>query len=153
MNMITTTASALAAAAPTAAALAEQPLVSRPNMASTDNPIIAAIEKHRAAYAAHGQRCHELSTYQKSHRRPDGGLPKDRKSAKLERLLDMACDADADAADALLETEPRSVAGAVALLRYANEIGDDLLQNYGTTETPGYVRLIASVLKGLDRAA
>jgi hypothetical protein len=73
------------------------------------DPIFAAIERHRATWAELNTRCSALS---------DAGTPE--AEAELDRIMD----ADGEAAGELAGTEPMTLAGAIALLRYVAECDD-----------------------------
>jgi hypothetical protein len=89
------------------AGIAAAPTLAAPALAlSGPDPIFAAIEAHRATWAELNTRCSALS---------DEGTPE--ADAELQRIMDV----DFDAACELADTEPMTLAGAVALLRYAAE--------------------------------
>jgi hypothetical protein len=71
--------------------------------ASVHDPIIAAIETHRVAWGEYNTRCSELDAANT----PEG-------EAEWQQLYD----AEAGAALQLFNTEPTTIVGAVALLRY-----------------------------------
>jgi hypothetical protein len=73
------------------------------------DPIFAAIEAHRAAWAALEKGCERLD---------------DESTPETEAEFDRLNDAAEEAACTLADTQPTSVAGAVALLRHAAEYED-----------------------------
>jgi hypothetical protein len=86
---------AVLAGATAAAAIPTAAVATLPNL--EPDPIFAAIQRHKDAYVAHGA------------------------ADTVDGDLDAAANADFDARDALLEVQPTTIAGAVALLRYSWE--------------------------------
>jgi hypothetical protein len=114
-----------------AAGFSASAMPSRGVGAETD-PIFAAIEAHRTAHAAFEQACQAvgcLETYK----------PEIKSAPETVRLIareKAASDEDFDTAVALLNVVPTTIAGAVALLRFANE----RINAYGDFEWPDDVR-------------
>ena len=95
------------------------------------DPIFAAIQRHKDAYLAHGA------------------------ADTVDGDIDAAADADFDARDALLEIQPTTMAGAVALLRYSWEFCQQSGEEGIWGEAGGYElhRHVADALEAMaDRA-
>jgi hypothetical protein len=88
------------------AGAAALPTATIPALAAEPDPIFAAIEVHRAAWAALEKGCSRLS---------------DTSTPESEAEFDRLNDAVEEAAGTLVDTQPTTMAGAVALLRYAAE--------------------------------
>jgi hypothetical protein len=59
-------------------------------------------------------------------------------------------DAESEVANELLQTSPTSIAGVLALLRYLDEVGDDVLQTYSDDDVIGYQAVIATLVKSMS---
>jgi hypothetical protein len=106
----TTSRRALLAGAPAVAAAAlagSNALAIAEAKAAEVDPIFAAIERHRAAEEVGNSRCSALD---------EAG------TAEAEEELGALYDAIGTAEDELRETEPTTIAGAVALLRYVARV-------------------------------
>jgi hypothetical protein len=85
------------------------------------DPIFAAIEAYRKAFAEHGAAIHEVGLHQDSH-----GFKPCPELEELERREGIACDFSASVTRDLASTVPTTLAGAIAMLRFAEEFdGDD----------------------------
>jgi hypothetical protein len=85
---------------------------------SPADPIYAAIAGWRAAHAAHGRACDVLAEAETRF-----GF-KSKEAAAAFEAGGPACDASWEAAWSLASTPPTTLAGVVAVLRFANEIED-----------------------------
>ena len=107
-RILTIAGGAVAAAIPTAALMAV-PAV---------DPIFAAIAGWQAAHAAHGRACDVLAEAETRF-----GFKSEEAAAAFE-AGGPACDASWEAAWSLASTPPTTLAGVVAVLRFANETED-----------------------------
>ena len=121
MNMIVTAATA----APLATAVAA------PDLIGAEDPVFAAIRKHRAANAT-VEKCLVLKSRIEEKCGFDSGCNPTTQAvrAELDRLENEVGDAERDAADALIATIPTTLAGLREMFRYVverHEAGDDIL--------------------------
>jgi len=118
-NGITRRAALTAACAATVAA-------ALPATVSTD-PVFAAIAAHRAAVAEFDKNCTDLSDGRRYRQTIALGKPSPYLLGipEAEAAYDCQSEAEQDAAMAILDTPPTSLAGAVALLRYLTEVDED----------------------------
>jgi len=82
-------------------------------LSSVPDPVFAAIARHREAYRAHGQAL---------------AITSELDSVELEAAATHAGDVELQAALALLDTRPTTIAGCIALLRYSFQQDD--IANY-----------------------
>jgi hypothetical protein len=112
------------------------------------DPIFAAIEHRRATVAAHNAALKDSAAEEKMN---GAGL------AEAKRRERAASSADAKAIRSLFSTVPTTLAGVLALVRYAAECdaaGDDIWMVYMTDEDEpvyGYQALFASVIAALEK--
>jgi hypothetical protein len=89
-----------------------------------DDPIFAAIEAHKATYAAHAAACQAYSDaesrfYAAGHKHPASQEVLDTFGVtEAERRTEPACIADLEAWRAVFETRPTTVAGLLTVIRY-----------------------------------
>jgi hypothetical protein len=142
-------------------------------MAATADPIFAAIENHRAVYR-------NLEALVSEQSRLEVSLPRERRQSSFnaweekivetddprwiesERAVMRSFDAETDAACVLVSICPTTIAGIIALLRYANAVDKDgeawpreLMSDDGTkTRSWHYflIEVIAEALPGLVTA-
>jgi hypothetical protein len=117
------------------------------------DPIFAAIEAYRKAFAEHGAAIEEVSLYTNSH-----GFKRCPEREELERREDAACHFSASVTRDLASTIPTTLAGAIAMLRFAEEFdGDDnrALGVYYDDDDDRDCRdvFMVSLRKGLERLA
>jgi hypothetical protein len=138
MNMIVTAATA----APLATAVAA------PDLIGAEDPVFAAVRKHRAANATL-ERCLVLkSRFEEKH-----GVGSDCNPtvqavrAEFDRLENEVADAERDAADAMIATVPTTLAGLREMFRYVverHEAGDDILDG------EEWIELVATTVDALE---
>jgi hypothetical protein len=105
-------------------------------LGATTDPIFAAIENHKAAY-------NNVSAVVSEHSRLESSLPRAKRESSInaweekivetddprwiesERAVMRSFDAETDAACVLVSICPTTIAGIIALLRYANEVDKD----------------------------
>jgi hypothetical protein len=95
-----------------------------PALPAAPDPIYAAIEAREQADIRHGEACDRVAVFEDGCRYPYGGfLPSNKPPAlvELEEQRDGACDEAAYATRTMFSTEPTTLAGAIALLRYINK--------------------------------
>jgi hypothetical protein len=121
MNMIVTAATAV----PLATALAA------PDVIGGEDPVLAAIQNHRAANATFEECLVLKSRFEEKHGFGTGCNPTMQAvRIELDRLENEAGDAERDAADAMMTTVPTTLAGLQELFRYVaerHEAGDEIL--------------------------
>jgi hypothetical protein len=143
------------------------------SMAATDDPIFAAIENHKSA-------CCTLKAVCSEQARLESILPHDKRQSRVdvwreeivetddprwietERAIHNAFDAETDAACVLISICPTTMAGIIALLRYANAADIDgmgwpeQLQSDDGTKTRSWhyflIEVVAEALSGLVSA-
>jgi hypothetical protein len=119
--------------------------------AQSPDPIFAAIEACRKAFAELGAAIEEVSLYTDSH-----GFKRCPEKEELERREDTACDFSASVTRDLASTVPTTLAGAVAMLCFAEEFdGDDnrALGVYYDDDRDCRDVFMVSLRKGLERLA
>jgi hypothetical protein len=141
MNMIVTAATA----APLATAVAA------PELIGEDDPVFAAIRKHRAANATL-ERCLVLkSRFEEKHGFGSGCNPTTQAvRAELDRLENQVGDAERDAADAMIATIPTTLAGLREMFRYVverHEAGDDIVDG------EDWIELVSTTVDALEKIA
>lgn len=87
--------------------------------AISDDPVFAAIKKHRRLHAQHAA---ALSAANR-----DRAARKATGLTRLQKRERAACEAVCKASRALIATQPATIAGTLALVAYATECRDDLL--------------------------
>jgi hypothetical protein len=141
---------ALPAAAAVAAPTTPPPAVAVPLLAEPD-PIFAAIEKYRAAWAKFGAAIHDASAYEEKY-----GVEDHPRLRKLRSRANGAGVAASRAGRMLCLAVPTTIAGAAAMVRLAEERGEELLtihmSKYVDDGTSGGA-LMTSLRKGLDGLA
>jgi hypothetical protein len=123
-------------------------------IATTDvaepDPIFAAIAGWQAAHAAHGRACDVLAEAETRF-----GFKSEEAAAAFE-AGGPACDASWEAAWSLASTPPTTLAGVVAVLRFANEI-EDTGHEWPDTGTIGHggwhYQLRASIAAAIEARA
>jgi hypothetical protein len=138
MNMLVTAATA----APLATAVAA------PDLIGGEDPVFAAVRKHRAANATL-ERCLVLkSRFEEKH-----GVGSDCNPtvqavrAEFDRLENEVADAERDAADGMIATIPTTLAGLREMFRYVverHEAGDDILDG------EEWIELVATTVDALE---
>jgi hypothetical protein len=138
MNMLVTAATA----APLATAVAA------PDLIGAEDPVFAAVRKHRAANATL-ERCLVLkSRFEEKH-----GVGSDCNPtvqavrAEFDRLENEVADAERDAAEAMIATVPTTLAGLREMFRYVverHESGDDILDG------EEWIELVATTVDALE---
>jgi len=102
------------------AGIAAAPALAAPALALTGagpDPIVAAIERHKASYVAFGHLLNLKDKFEDQHGR-GYAAPKHEESRRRE---DEACDAESSAAAEMVATVPTTIGGVMALLRYVDE--------------------------------
>ena len=141
MNMIVTAATA----APLATAVAA------PDLIGAEDPVFAAIRKHRAANATL-ERCLVLkSRFEEKHGVGGGCNPTVQAvRAEFDRLENEVADTERDAADAMIATVPTTLAGLREMFRYVverHEAGDDILDG------EEWIELVSTTVDALEKIA
>jgi hypothetical protein len=125
------------------AGIAASPALVAPALAlSGPDPIFAAIEHHKAVYAAFGAVLDGMSKFQEEKGWADS--PEFEEWRRRERE---ACDADEVAREKMLATVPTTFGGVLALLRYIDQGAEEnllLLQD-------GAEELVSITLSALER--
>lgn len=118
------------------------------------DPIFAAIETHRSAWADLSAFLEIKGRYDESVRATTGPLPRKGDAGYAEAELDrreIECgNAAARAANALCETRPTTIAGAITAMRYVVEFGDATgMSLYSEDEADIFISRLADGLETL----
>jgi hypothetical protein len=106
-------------------------LVSVGASAIVSDPIFAAIERHKALNAAFTEVLRGMSDFEERHDDAAAGID------EWERREEDASNAERDACDEMVATEPTTLAGLLALLRYVedeHDRGEKILDESGLEE-------------------
>ena len=141
MNMIVTAATAV----PLATAL------DAPEMIGRDDPVFVAIQNHRATNATLEECLILKARFEEKHGFGTGCNPSMQAvRAELDRLESKAGEAERDAANAMITTVPKTIAGLQEMFRYVverHEAGDEILDG------EEWLVLVSTTVAALEKIA